>query len=125
MKKEICLQVPTLQVITQTDQTEWLSEDIIGSSDTIEDFKSQTLVFPESTDSTHTHTAETEMADPRFSGPAVWRESLQEVGYPFTQSHNQSAWVHSPDLLKKKGGGKPPASCQEFLLHQPDCRPAG
>ena len=40
------------------------------------------------------------MADPRLSGPAVWRErererererGPQEVGYPFTQSPNQSA----------------------------------
>lgn len=42
-------------------------------------------------------------------------EGLQEVGYPFTQLHNQSAWVHSPDLWRKKneGGVSNPASRQE------------
>ena len=69
------------------------------------------------------------MADPRLSGPAVWRESereregLQEVGYPFTQSHNQSAWVHSPDRLKT--GERSPSLMSRgnsFLLHQPDYR---
>lgn len=29
------------------------------------------------------------------------RVSLQETGYPFTQWHNQSVWVHSPDLKEK------------------------
>lgn len=32
------------------------------------------------------------MADlPLSAAAAVWREGLQEVGYPFTQPHNQSA----------------------------------
>lgn len=31
------------------------------------------------------------MADPRLSGELSGEEGLQEVGYPFTQSHNQSA----------------------------------
>lgn len=85
------------------------------------DFKSQ-MQFPGHTH-THTQKRKTETADPGFSAPAVWREGLQEVGCPFTQSHNQSAWVHSPELLEKKGGkekAKATRQEREILLPHSD-----